>query len=499
MPALVAKTKGTHLTAAVLAVGLCALGVAWILEPSFVATSPPLRMGMLVAGFAVGLGSYALLHLQSRRDGAGACRYIESLCRIDAANSTPEAIAEALPDLAPGHPLADGFAKLRECFLMLSEKLAAAEHVRAGAEVRVRRTSAERDQLKEILTGLADPIVAVDQHGEIVLANGSARQLLGLQMDEAQHPILDQLDRCQELISLLTETRRRKATMHRQGEVSLVDEAGSQAWYKIDCRALAGQAEVAGDRTSNHGAVAVLSDISGLKAIQKRNAEFVSAVSHEMKTPLASIKAYVELLADGEAEDESTKEEFFSIINGQADRLQRLIENLLNLARIEAGVVQVNKTPLSLNPLLQEACNVLQPAAEQKNMRLVSELSPLYLGVLADRDTLLQAAINLMSNALKYTHPGGTVTLRSRLHDQDVIFEVQDTGVGLSPEDCQKVFEKFYRVKKDKEMAAGTGLGLPLVKHIVEDIHRGRIEVESMPGQGSTFRVVIPGVAQISS
>jgi two-component system phosphate regulon sensor histidine kinase PhoR len=218
-----------------------------------------------------------------------------------------------------------------------------------------------------------------------------------------------------------------------------------------------------------------------------------------MKTPLASIKAYVELLADGDAEDETTRDEFFRIINDQADRLQRLIENLLNLARIEAGVVQVNKSPLSLNPLLQEAYNVLQPAAEQKNMKLVAELSPLYLGVLADRDTLLQAAINLMSNALKYTKPGGTVTLRSRLNDQEVIFEVQDTGVGLSPEDCQKVFEKFYRVKKDKEMAGGTGLGLPLVKHIVEDIHRGRIEVESQPGQGSTFRVVLPGIAQISS
>ena len=488
-----------HLPAAVLAVGLCALGVAWVVEPWFVPSSQLFRIGLLAAGFAVGLGSFLLLHVQALRDGKEVCQYVESLCRIDAGNSTPEAIADALPDLPAGHPLADGFAKLRECFLMLAERLAAAEHVRAGAEVRVRRITAERDQFKEILTGLTDPIVVVDQHGEIVLANGSAQQLLGVRMDEAEHPALEQLDRCQELISLLTETRRRKAATQRQGEVSLVDEEGGQSWYKIHCRALAGHAEVAGERTSNHGAVAVFSDISGLKAIQKRNAEFVSAVSHEMKTPLASIKAYVELLADGDADDEATKEEFFGIINGQADRLQRLIENLLNLARIEAGVVQVNKTPLALNPLLQEAYNVLQPAAEQKNMQLVCELSPLYLGVLADRDTLLQAAINLMSNALKYTHPGGSVTLRSRLNDQEVIFEVQDTGVGLSPEDCQKVFEKFYRVKKDKDMAAGTGLGLPLVKHIVEDIHRGRIEVESELGKGSTFRVVIPGIAQISS
>jgi two-component system phosphate regulon sensor histidine kinase PhoR len=394
--------------------------------------------------------------------------------------------------------MVDEFSKLREIFLVLSERLSAAEHVRAGAEVRVRRTATERDQFKEILAGLSDPVVAVDQHGEVILANSSAQTLLGVELDEVEHPALERLDRCQELISLLTETRRRKAITHRQAEVAVADQAGQQAWYRINCQALASQ-EAAGDRTANHGAVAVLTDISGLKAIQKRNAEFVSAVSHEMKTPLASIKAYVELLADGDAEDETTRDEFFRIINDQADRLQRLIENLLNLARIEAGVVQVNKSPLSLNPLLQEAYNVLQPAAEQKNMKLVAELSPLYLGVLADRDTLLQAAINLMSNALKYTKPGGTVTLRSRLNDQEVIFEVQDTGVGLSPEDCQKVFEKFYRVKKDKEMAGGTGLGLPLVKHIVEDIHRGRIEVESQPGQGSTFRVVLPGIAQISS
>ncbi|MGI8979006.1 MAG: ATP-binding protein [Pirellulaceae bacterium] len=496
LPPLFSKT---HITAAVLAIGFCAIGLAWVLEPAFIPSSIVLRLGLLAAGFAFALGSYLLLNVQFLRDNDGGRKYIEALGRIDPSMSTPEALADSLPDLPTGHPMAEGFGRLRECFLTLSEKLAAAEHVRAGAEVRVRRTASERDQLREILAGLNDPVVAVDEHGEIILANGSAQHLLGVQINESEHPALEKLDRCQELISLLTETRRRKAATHRQGEVAMADEDGRQAWFKISCRALAGQAERADERTSNHGAVAVLTDISGLKAIQKRNAEFVSAVSHEMKTPLASIKAYVELLADGDAEDDATKDEFFRIINGQADRLQRLIENLLNLARIEAGVVQVNKTPLPLNPLLQEAYNVLQPAAEQKNIKLVAEFSPLYLGVLADRDTLLQAAINLMSNALKYTHTDGTVTIRSRLNDQEVVFEVQDTGVGLSPEDCQKVFEKFYRVKKDKDMAGGTGLGLPLVKHIVEDIHRGRIEVESELGKGSTFRVVIPGIAQISS
>jgi two-component system phosphate regulon sensor histidine kinase PhoR len=248
-----------------------------------------------------------------------------------------------------------------------------------------------------------------------------------------------------------------------------------------------------------HGAVAVMTDITGQKAIQKRNAEFVSAVSHEMKTPLSSIRAYVELLVDGEADDDATREEFLGVINSQADRLQRLIDNLLNLARIEAGVVAVNKAALSLNELLSEALHVLQPQAEAKQIDLHSDFSPLYLGVLADGDMLLQAAINLLSNAVKYTRQGGNITLRSRMIDQEVIFEVQDSGVGLSSEDCQKVFEKFYRVKKDRDMAPGTGLGLALVKHIVEDVHGGRIEVYSELGRGSTFRISLPCLAQLNA
>ena len=153
--------------------------------------------------------------------------------------------------------------------------------------------------------------------------------------------------------------------------------------------------------------MAVLRDIGEQKALQKRNAEFVSSVSHEMKTPLAGIKAYVELLADGDAEDEETREEFLDVINGQADRLQRLVDNLLNLARIEAGVVNVEQA----EPLAQRGAGGGAAASSSRRPRpsrstWSADLSPMYLGVLADRDMLLQAAINLLSNAIKYTPEG---------------------------------------------------------------------------------------------
>jgi two-component system phosphate regulon sensor histidine kinase PhoR len=405
--------------------------------------------------------------------------------------------APSLPATAAGawQPLTDA---LRQRMLELAQRAETLEMQRAAAEVRLRRLSAQRHQLEEILAGLGDPVLAVDAFGQIVMANPSARKLLGLPATSDGSLPLERLERCETLVGMLSETRRRRVPAQRTAELALPDEEGRTHWYRLCCRPLASlQDGEEVEHDSPHGAVAVLTDITSQKAIQKRNAEFVSAVSHEMKTPLSSIRAYAELLVEGEADDAATREEFLQVIHSQAERLQRLIDNLLNLARIEAGVVAVNKAPLSLNDLLSEAVHVMQPPAEQKRITLTSDFSPLYLGVLADRDMLLQAAINLISNAVKYTPAGGQVTVRSRLSDEEVVLEVQDTGVGLSPEDCQRVFEKFYRVKKDRDMAPGTGLGLALVKHIVEDVHGGRIEVSSQLGQGSTFRILLPGLRQL--
>jgi two-component system phosphate regulon sensor histidine kinase PhoR len=393
---------------------------------------------------------------------------------------------------------ADGLNQLRRRLATVGQRLQELEQQRAAGESRAHRMASKADRVESVLTGFPEPVLAIDQYDDLILANRSAEELFAFDAASTQDLALASLVDCEKLVELLTDTGKRKAPSQRSCEVALKGEDGSDHWYRATARGIVSPGERSGVDAPVQGAVAVLHDISSQKALQRRNAEFVSSVSHEMKTPLAGIKAYVELLVDGDAEDEATQEQFYEIINAQADRLQRLVDNMLNLARIEAGVVTVNKQSRPLNELLAEALKVIAPAAEAKGVALVSDLSPLYLGVYVDHDMALQAAINLLSNAVKYTPRDGRVTLRSRLDDDIVRFDVEDTGVGLSEQDCLRVFEKFYRVHKDKETAAGTGLGLPLVKHIVEDVHGGRIGVESTLGVGSVFSVMLPVAATLT-
>jgi two-component system phosphate regulon sensor histidine kinase PhoR len=470
-----------------LSIGLCIAWLAgWITNDGWWAV----RVVTLTIGLMLASAATFWMQYNRRQDSRLAERHFEALWKINTQAMYTDLGDAGIPPLSPNNPWYDLAERVRETIMRLYQRIQELEHSRASLEVRCHRATAQAERIAKVLDGLADPILAIDNYDEIVLANRSAQELLDIAADNTAARSLKQLEHCEKLVQLLTAARQRKMASHRTDELEIADRQGQSHWYRATAVKSQGIGE--GDQQEDTGVVAVLRDIGDQKALQKRNAEFVSSVSHEMKTPLAGIKAYVELLADGDAEDEETREEFLGVINSQTDRLQRLVDNLLNIARIEAGVVHVCKQPRSLNEVLEESLRVVQPSAEAKQIQLASELSPLYLGVLADRDMLLQAAINLLSNAVKYTPSGGKVTLRSRLTDDQVRFEVQDTGVGLGEEDCARVFEKFYRVKKDKEMASGTGLGLPLAKHIIEDVHRGRLTVESALGRGSTFIVTLP-------
>lgn len=458
------------------------------------------RLSLFACGLTLASASVALLLHRAKMHRQAVERHVEGLCRIDPRDLRSDTALSQVPPLSSDNPWYDVAQGLRSALVEHCDKVRELEHSKTALEIRCRRATEECERVKAIIRSLADPVIAVNEFNEVMLASRSAESLFHFESENAEQRAMAQLLHCEKLVDLLTATCQRNSNGPRTDEIELIDESGESEWYRVTaCRLPGSSAEGAKEKSGKGGAVATLRDIGDHKALQRRNAEFVSAVSHEMKTPLAGIKAYVELLVDGDAEDEQTREEFLNVINSQADRLQRLVNNMLNLARIEAGVVQVNKDNRSLNELLEEALHVVQPAAEAKNIELLSELSSMYLGVLADRDMLLQAAINLLSNAIKYTPEGGKVTLRSRFVDDRIRFEVEDTGVGLSEEDCQKVFEKFYRVNKNKEMAAGTGLGLPLAKHIVEDVHGGTLEVRSAEGKGSTFSITLPSAGQMSS
>jgi two-component system phosphate regulon sensor histidine kinase PhoR len=432
------------------------------------------------------------------RQQVTAQRFYNALAQVDPVKFAQGTVDADLPNLRPTNPWYPAARAFTEFFRTHCERVEQVEHTRSGMEVRLKRTATRQLQVETILSGLSEAVIAIDQHDQLIFANPAAERLLGIDLTASAHREINHVVTSEPLVELMTELRRRKAPAQRTAEIELLDEAGKPHWYGVAARSFSSADTQQDEGQPSTGVFAALRDISVLKSGQRRNADFVSAVSHEMKTPLAGIKAYVELLVDGEAKDEATQEEFLNVINSQANRLQRLIDNLLNLARIEAGVVQVSKGVTSLNELLLEAANIVRPAAEAKQIELVADLSQMFIGVLVDRDMMMQAAINLLSNAVKYTDNGGCVTLRSRLADQAAIFEVHDNGVGLSEEDKHRVFEMFYRVKKDREMAQGTGLGLPLAKHIVEDVHGGRLVVESQLGAGSTFSVVLPVAAQMA-
>jgi two-component system phosphate regulon sensor histidine kinase PhoR len=222
--------------------------------------------------------------------------------------------------------------------------------------------------------------------------------------------------------------------------------------------------------------------------------DFVSHVSHELKTPLASIMAYSEMLSDGEADDEQTRKEFYSVIQNQAKRLNRLIEDILNVSRIESGLIKINKVPVSLTILIEEQLQMIKSYAEEKNIEIIGQKPIVFDQVYADKDMISQVIVNLLSNAVKYTRPGGSVRIKTEVDEIAGLARVSitDTGVGIPENELGHLFEKFYRVEANKNVAKGTGLGLNLVKQILEKVHNGRVFVESKVGVGSTFGFELP-------
>ena len=355
-------------------------------------------------------------------------------------------------------------------------------------QIQSRIAGAEKKHTEAIIFSISDAVVVTNRFDEMILANDAAEKLLGFRLEHSLRKNIDHIVHDGTLVRLIRETRSGGRSFTRKVVEHTIDQKGQPKTFNVTLSCvLTAQGEVS-------GVVAVLHDVTREKEIAQMKTDFVSNVSHELRTPLSSIKACVEMLVDGEAQDESTRQEFYQIIAGEADRLNRLIENILNISRIESGVVQVVREPLGLTEAVKQVLDVVAPQARAKRIKLVGKLVPLIHQVEADKDMIYQAVLNLVGNAVKYTPEGGMVTVATSADERrgTAVCEVSDTGVGIGPEDLPHIFDKFYRVEGHSKMAKGTGLGLCLVKHIIETVHEGKLSVTSEAGKGSTFTFELP-------
>lgn len=241
------------------------------------------------------------------------------------------------------------------------------------------------------------------------------------------------------------------------------------------------------------GRLFVFRDVTAERAADRMKTEFVSLVSHELRTPLTSIKGYIDLLMAGEVGPLTADQlEFLGIAKSNADRLVILINDLLDISRIEAGKMELRREPLALGPLLQHLVASFRPQVAARQQSLSLELPPDLPLVAGDADRLTQVFGNLLSNATKYTPQGGATRISVSATPNTVLVEVTDTGIGMSPEELEQLFTKFYRSGHSLvREAGGTGLGLTITRSLVE-LHGGQLQVSSLPGHGSTFSVRLP-------
>jgi len=386
-------------------------------------------------------------------------------------------------------PLADGVSAACETWADRCEQLSGKLR---DSEIRHRVSEAEREHSEAILHSLRDAVLVTDAFNELTMANEPAAELLGFSLSSATHRPIDECISDPTLRRLIKEVCS-SGVLTKEKHIEHTIEAPAGDGPRV-CSYDVTLACLPDAKNGVGGVVTILRDITRDKEINQMKSDFVSQASHELRTPLASINAYVEMLLDSEAKDEESRQEFYQIIQTEAERVTRMIDNMLNISRIEAGIVSVERSEVDFVRVCQEVVETLTPQAALKNIKLSTKGGPLVYTAMSDRDMMYQVVMNLVSNSIKYTPEGGRVTLSVENDDttRSVLVTVADTGLGIPPDALDKIFDKFYRIESYKRVAKGTGLGLNLVKHIVETVHGGRVGVTSEVGMGSRFWFTVP-------
>jgi len=336
-------------------------------------------------------------------------------------------------------------------------------------------------KLETVLSGMVEGVIVTDARGKIILANPSLRKLFFIDTaPEGKTPLeVIRNSAVQNIVDKVLKGYQRIAAEE------IIVSTPEEKFIKVS-----GVAIIKGKQID--GAIFVFHDISELRKLEKIRQDFVANVSHELRTPLSSIKGYSETLLDGGKIKPEERKEFLDIIYRESDRLAKLIDDLLDLSRIESGKMSMVFIPIEIAPVVKRSAGVLEKLAREKSIKIEADIPSDLPKVLADENRLSQVLLNLIDNSVKYTPDGGLVKISVLLQDKYLQVDIADTGIGIPQEDLPRIFERFYRVDKARSRQfGGTGLGLSIVKHIVQG-HGGQVWVKSEVGRGSTFSFTIP-------
>lgn len=337
-------------------------------------------------------------------------------------------------------------------------------------------------QLRTVIDNMESGLMLIDERGYVHLINRKFLRMFGRTPKEyigyLYYDVMEQenIHKAVQEAFLYEEKVKSSFTTSLEVEKKYVEIVGAPIFNETD---------------TLKGAVLVFHDITELKRLENMRKDFVANVSHELKTPITSIRGFAETLLDGAMESESLRNQFLSIILTESERLQALVHDLLELSKLEKDELRLRHEDIFFSELIGGLLPIVEHAAEKKNITFVSNV-PNSIHVEGDPDRLKQVLINLLNNAINYTPNGGKVSIDVLDFDDSIEIKITDTGIGI-PEDYRKrIFERFYRVDRARSRnTGGTGLGLAIVKHIVE-AHKGSVHVESNLNKGSVFKVMIP-------
>ena len=338
----------------------------------------------------------------------------------------------------------------------------------------------QQSRASAVFSGMKEGVLVIDPAGRVVSANQTAEKIFDISLGELKIKSVREVVRNNEIFDLIETTAKENKGF--ESEISISSPVKA-SFLVYTCPIM--------DKLENTlGVICVLHDITRVKDLEKFRSEFIANISHELKTPLTAIRSFAETLNSGALEDKENASKFLSRIHEHAKNLSVLIDDILELSRLEAGRAVGESKQIEISQIIEKTMGDLDFKAKAKNILLSTNLKKCYIYGL--KDHIHRAIINIVDNAINYTNPGGRIVITCANEDNMVKVSVQDTGIGIPSESLPRIFERFYRVDSARSReTGGTGLGLSIVKHIME-IHNGSVSAESRVGEGSTFTLIFP-------